>query len=200
MSEQTLRFQASSPGGRLDHILVEHAPEHSRSRLQQLIRKGSVTVDGKTVTKTGFHLEGGEMVEVVIPAPVTTDLRPESIPLDVVYEDQDVLIVNKAADMVVHPSPGHNSGTLVNAALAHAPDIRGVGGELRPGVVHRLDKDTSGLVVIAKHDQSLRMLQDQFRQRTVDKTYLALVDGKPPTRSGRVDAAIGRGRRHRKRM
>ncbi|HEY70312.1 MAG TPA: RluA family pseudouridine synthase [Anaerolineae bacterium] len=200
MNEQHLHFRASGTGGRLDHQLVEHAPEHSRNRLQQLIRQGKVTVNGETVTKTGFRLEGGELVEVVIPATAVTDLRPEVIPLDVVYEDTDVLIVNKAAGMVVHPSPGHRAGTLVNAALAHAPDIQGVGGELRPGVVHRLDKDTSGLVVLAKHDQALRMLQQQFKQRAVEKVYLGLVDGKPPTRSGRVDAAIGRGRRYRKRM
>jgi 23S rRNA pseudouridine1911/1915/1917 synthase len=200
MSEQYLRFHASSSGGRLDHLLVESAPEHSRNRLQQLIRQGRVTVDGETVTKSGFKLEGGELVEVLIPPAVVTDLQPEAIPLDVVYEDQHVLIVNKAAGMVVHPSHGHRAGTLVNAALAHSPDIQGVGGELRPGVVHRLDKDTSGLVVLAKHDQALRMLQQQFKRRVVEKMYLALVDGKPPTRSGRVEAAIGRGRRFRKRM
>ena len=184
----------------MDHQLVERAPEHSRNRLQQLIRQGKVTVDGETVTKTGYRLEGGELVEVVIPATVVTDLKPELIPLDVVFEDTDVLIVNKAAGMVVHPSAGHEAGTLVNAVLAHAPDIQGVGGEFRPGVVHRLDKDTSGLVVLAKHDRALRMLQQQFKQRAVEKIYLGLVDGKPPTRSGRVDAAIGRGRRYRKRM
>jgi 23S rRNA pseudouridine1911/1915/1917 synthase len=184
----------------LDHQLVERAPEHSRNRLQQLIRQGNVTVDGETVTKTGFRLEGGELVEVIIPATEVTELKPEVIPLDVIYEDADVLIVNKAAGMVVHPSAGHKAGTLVNAALAHAPDIQGIGGELRPGVVHRLDKDTSGVVILAKHDQALRMLQLQFKKRAVEKVYLGLVEGKPPTRSGRVDAAIGRGKRYRKRM
>ncbi len=200
MSERHLRFDASAPGGRLDHFLVKHVPEHSRNRLQQLIRKGNVTVDGVTVTKSGFHLEGGERVEVVIPAVARTKLIPESIPLDVVFENEDVLIVNKPAGMVVHPSPGHDRATLVNAALGHSPDIKGVGGELRPGVVHRLDKNTSGLVVLAKHDQALRMIQAQFKDRTVEKVYLALVDGEPPTPSGKVDAPVGRNPRHRKRM
>lgn len=200
MSERHLRFDASAPGGRLDHFLVEHVPEHSRNRLQKLIRSGSVTVDGVTVTKSGFRLEGGERVEVVIPAVKQTDLIPESIPLDVIFENEGVLIVNKPAGMVVHPSPGHDRGTLVNAVLGHSPDIMGVGGEMRPGVVHRLDKDTSGLVVLAKHDQALRMIQAQFKDRTVEKIYLALVDGGPPTPSGRVDAPVGRNPRHRKRM
>ncbi len=200
MSERLIRFDASTSGSRLDHLLVERVPEHSRNRLQQLIRKGRVTVNGEVVTKSGFRLEGGERIEIVIPAPEPTDLQPEHIALDVVFENADVLIVNKPAGMVVHPSPGHDRGTLVNAVLAHAPDIKGVGGELRPGVVHRLDKDTSGLVIMAKHDQALRMVQRQFKDRKVEKVYLALVDGKPPTARGRVDAAVGRSRRHRKRM
>lgn len=200
MSERRLLFEVSAPGGRLDHFLVECVPEHSRNRLQQLIRQERVTVDDAVVTKSGFRLDGGEQVEIVIPAPVATDLLPEAIPLDVIYEDSDVLIVNKSAGMVVHPSPGHDRGTLVNAVLAHAPDIKGVGGELRPGVVHRLDKDTSGLVVLAKNDQALRAVQLQFKEREVVKVYLALVDGRPPTPSGRVDAAVGRDPRQRKRM
>lgn len=200
MSERRICFEVSKPGSRLDHVLVEHVPEHSRNRLQQLIRQGRVIVDGEVITKSGLRLEGGERIEVVIPAPVATRLQPEAIELDVVFEDGDVLIVNKPAGMVVHPSPGHDSGTLVNAVLAHAPDIKGVGGELRPGVVHRLDKDTSGLVIMAKHDRALRAMQQQFKDRQVEKIYLALVDGKPPTPSGRVDAAVGRDLRQRKRM
>jgi 23S rRNA pseudouridine1911/1915/1917 synthase len=200
VNERHLRFHASAPGGRLDHFLVECLPEHSRNRLQQLIRQGNVTVDGDTITKSGFRLEGGERIDVIIPATEPADLLPESIPLDVIYEDGDVLIVNKPAGMVVHPSPGHDRATLVNAALAHAPDIEGVGGILRPGVVHRLDKDTSGLVVLAKNDKALRMVQRQFKERKVAKVYLALVDGAPPTPTGRVDAHVGRDPRHRKRM
>jgi 23S rRNA pseudouridine1911/1915/1917 synthase len=159
-----------------------------------------VIVDGEPVRKPGLRLFGGEQIEVTIPPPVQTDLIPEPIPLDVVFENEDLLIVNKPAGMVVHPSWGHAGGTLVQAALAHAPDIEGVGGELRPGVVHRLDKDTSGLIILAKRDAAHQALQRQFKDRKVDKVYLALVDGKPPTPSGRIEAPIGRDPRHRQRM
>lgn len=200
MSERTLRFEAREVGGRLDHVLVEQVGDLSRNRLQKLIRKGLVTVDGSVVTKTGHSLEGGELVEVIIPAIAAPKLIPEDIPLEVVFENPDLLLVNKPAGMVVHPSPGHSRGTLVHAALAHAPDIRGVGGEARPGVVHRLDKDTSGLILLAKNDQSHQHLLRQFKERQVDKVYLALVDGEPPTPSGRVEAPIGRDPKRRKRM
>ena len=200
MTARLVRLEAPASGSRLDHLLVERVPGHSRNRLQTLIRQGRVTVNGVVVTKSGFRLEGGECVEILIPAPAPASVTPEAIPLDIVYEDRDVIIVNKPAGMVVHPSPGHEHGTLVNAALAHAPDIKGVGGELRPGVVHRLDKDTSGLVLMAKHDRALQAIQRQFQDRQVVKVYLGLVDGKPPTPNGRVEAAIGRDRQHRKRM
>jgi 23S rRNA pseudouridine1911/1915/1917 synthase len=125
---------------------------------------------------------------------------PEAIPLDIVFENSDLIVVDKPPGMVVHPSAGHGSGTLVNAVLAHAPDLTGVGGELRPGIVHRLDRDTSGLVVVAKNEAALKMLQAQFRDREVEKVYLALVDGRPPDRRGRIEAPIGRDPRHRQRM
>ncbi len=159
-----------------------------------------MTVDGEPVTKTGRDLEPGERVEIRIPPPVPSGLIAEDIPLDIIFENEDLLVVNKPAGMVVHPSPGHDSGTLVHAALGHAPEMEGIGGEERPGIVHRLDKDTSGLIVIAKNEQAHRWLQDQFRTRTVEKIYLALVDGKPPTPSGRVEAPIGRNATHRKLM
>jgi 23S rRNA pseudouridine1911/1915/1917 synthase len=159
-----------------------------------------VIVDGKAVRKPGLRLFGGEQIDVTLPSPVPAGLTPEPIPLDVVFENEDVLVVNKPAGMVVHPSVGHAGGTLVQAALAHAPDIEGVGGELRPGVVHRLDKDTSGLILLAKRDAAHQALQRQFKDRTVDKVYLALVDGKPPTPTGKIEAPIGRDPRHRQRM
>jgi 23S rRNA pseudouridine1911/1915/1917 synthase len=124
----------------------------------------------------------------------------EDIPLDIVFENDDLLVVNKPAGMVVHPSAGHDTGTLVHAVLGYEPDIEGIGGEERPGVVHRLDKETSGLILLAKNDRAHRWLQDQFRTRTVEKTYLALVDGAPPTPSGRVEAPVGRDPSHRKKM
>ncbi len=125
---------------------------------------------------------------------------PEAIPLDIIFENEDLMVVNKPAGMVVHPAAGHMSGTLVHAALAHAPEMIGIGGEKRPGVVHRLDKDTSGLILLAKNDQAHRWLQDQFRLRKTIKTYIALVDGKPPTPSGRIEAPVGRDSVHRKLM
>ncbi len=185
---------------RLDVFLTACLPEFSRSRLQGLIRDGFVSVDGEPVTKTGRDLEAGERVAIHIPPPVPSGLVAENIPLEIIFENEDLLVVNKPAGMVVHPSPGHDRGTLVQAALGHAPEMEGIGGEERPGIVHRLDKDTSGLIVIAKNEQTHRWLQDQFRTRTVEKVYLALVDGKPPTPNGRVEAPIGRNTTHRKRM
>jgi 23S rRNA pseudouridine1911/1915/1917 synthase len=145
-------------------------------------------------------IETGATIEVRIPPPVPSGLIAESIPLDIVFENDDLIVVNKPAGMVVHPAAGHDSGTLVHAVLGYEPDLEGIGGEERPGVVHRLDKDTSGLIVLAKNERAHLWLQDQFRLRKVEKTYLALVDGKPPTPSGRVEAAIGRDPVHRKKM
>jgi 23S rRNA pseudouridine1911/1915/1917 synthase len=196
---ETFVFDKSDPA-RLDVYLTACLPEFSRSRLQGLIRDGFVRVDGQVVVKTGRDLESGARLEVRIPPPVPSSLVGEDIPLDVVFENDDLLVVNKPAGMVVHPSPGHDSGTLVHAALGHVPELEGIGGEERPGIVHRLDKETSGLIVIAKNERSHRWLQDQFRARTVEKIYLALVDGVPPTPAGRVEAPIGRNTSHRKLM
>jgi 23S rRNA pseudouridine1911/1915/1917 synthase len=186
-----IQFKERDPQ-RLDKYLVDCLPEYSRSRLQSLIREGMVLVNGVSPRKSGQMLEEGDAVRVILPETETSDLIPEEIPLDIVYEDDHLMIVNKPAGMVVHPSAGHPTGTLVQAALAHAPEMTGVGGERRPGVVHRLDKNTSGLILMAKDDQTHRWLQDQFRQRRVEKVYIALVDGKPPTPFGRIEASIGR--------
>jgi 23S rRNA pseudouridine1911/1915/1917 synthase len=139
-------------------------------------------------------------VQVIIPPPQPTQLEPEDIPLRVVFENEDVLVVDKPAGMVVHPGAGHARGTLVHAALAHAPGMAGIGGEGRPGVVHRLDKDTSGLILLAKNDLTHRWLQEQFRSRSVEKVYMALVDGRPPTPTGRIEASIGRNAAQRNQM
>lgn len=200
MSARPFAFTVAPPGGRLDRLLADQLPEVSRTRLQELIRSGHVFVDGLPAGRPGQRLTGDEHVRGVLPAPVPSDLTPEAIPLAVVFENADLLIVDKPAGMVVHPAAGHARGTLVHAALAHAPDLRGVGGELRPGVIHRLDKDTSGLILMAKHDQAHHFVQAQFKARTVEKVYLALVDGQPPTPQGRVEAPIGRDPRQRKRM
>jgi len=185
---------------RLDIYLTTCLPEFSRSRLQGLIKDGFVRVDGEAATKPSRTLGLGAAVEVHIPPPAPSRLVGESIPLDILFENDDLLVVNKPAGMVVHPSPGHEVGTLVHAVLGHVPDLEGIGGEERPGVVHRLDKDTSGLILLAKNERAHRWLQDQFRLRKVEKTYLALVDGAPPTPTGRVEAPVGRAPAHRKKM
>lgn len=190
----------ASSENRLDKFLVGCLPEFTRSRLQTLIKDGRVCVDDQMVTKTGYALEPGQRVGVLIPAPEPMELVPEEIPLDIIFENEDLILINKPAGMVVHPAAGHSSGTLVHAALAHAPNLEGIGGVQRPGIVHRLDKDTSGLILVAKNDRAHQWLQNQFRLRKVKKVYLALVDGKPPTPTGKVDAPIGRDLSHRKQM
>jgi 23S rRNA pseudouridine1911/1915/1917 synthase len=201
VSDRILQFRFDRRSSeRLDKFLTENLPEFSRSRIQGLIAEGLVDVDGHAAKKAGLPLEAGSTLTVRIPPPVPTELIPEDIPLDVIFENDELLVVNKPAGMVVHPAVGHTSGTLVNAVLGHDPEMEGIGGEERPGVVHRLDKDTSGLILLAKNERAHRWLQDQFRLRTVDKTYLALVEGAPPTPSGRVEAHIGRDPKNRKRM
>jgi 23S rRNA pseudouridine1911/1915/1917 synthase len=185
---------------RLDKFLVDCLPDLSRSRIQNLIKDGLVQVDGATPHKAGQMLERHAHIQVNLPAPEPSDLIPEAIPLEIVFENDDLMVVNKPAGMVVHPAAGHSAGTLVHAALAHAPAMEGIGGEQRPGVVHRLDKNTSGLILLAKNDQTHRWLQDQFRLRKIQKTYLALVDGRPPTPHGRVEAPIGRDTKARTKM
>ena len=201
MTDSIFTFRFPKPDEeRLDHFLVESLPEYSRARLQGLVNDGLVWVNGAPAKKSGQKLEHDSVIEVHIPPSVPTDLIGENIPLDIIFENDDVIVVNKPAGMVVHPAAGHDSGTLVHAVLGYDPGIEGIGGEERPGVVHRLDKETSGLIVLAKNDKAHHWLQDQFRLRKVDKTYIALVDGKPPTPSGRVEAAIGRDASHRKKM
>lgn len=195
----TLRFDEPDEA-RLDHFLVSELPEYSRARLQGLIREGCVQVDGLPARKSGQILQPGQAVRLAIPATQPSALVGEDIPLDILYESERVLVVNKPAGMVVHPAAGHERGTLVHAVLGYAPGMEGIGGQERPGVVHRLDKDTSGLILLAKDERAHRWLQEQFRFREVRKTYLALVDGSPPTPRGRVEAPIGRDPGHRKRM
>jgi 23S rRNA pseudouridine1911/1915/1917 synthase len=194
VSEQVRSFRYEGQGGqRLDKFLVVQLPDLSRSQLQNLIKAGQVMVNGSPVTKTGFLVENQHLVEITLPEPEPVDLVPENIPLDIVFENKDLMVINKPAGMVVHPAAGHSTGTLVHAALGHAR-------EQRPGIVHRLDKDTSGLIMVAKNDNAHRWLQNQFRTRKVRKVYLALVDGHPPTPTGRIEAPIGRDSAFRRRM
>jgi 23S rRNA pseudouridine1911/1915/1917 synthase len=200
MKEVKLNIDAALAGERLDRALVATLGEYSRSQIQRLVEDGFVKVDGAVAGKAGLRLAGGEQVLVSLPTPVPARLEPENIPLTIVYEDNNLIVIDKPAGMLVHPSAGHMHGTLVHAVLGHVPDIAGVGFELRPGIVHRLDRDTSGLIVVAKNDLAHRDLQRQFKARTVEKVYLALVDGAPPTERGRIEAHIGRDLRDRKRM
>lgn len=201
MNDRILVFKFSEEKEeRLDRFLVSCLPEYSRSRLQGLIKDGFVSVDGVKAKKAGQMIAVDTTVEVRIPPPVPSSLQGEDIPLDILFENEDLLVINKPAGMVVHPAAGHDHGTLVHAVLGYTPIIEGIGGEERPGVVHRLDKDTSGLILLAKNERAHRWLQDQFRLRNVGKVYLALVDGAPPTPTGRVEAPIGRDPAHRKIM
>ncbi|GAB4480263.1 MAG: RluA family pseudouridine synthase [Anaerolineales bacterium] len=201
MGEQEVSFivQEATPQ-RLDKVLQAWMPELSRARWLGLIKDGFVLVNGDVARKGGQIVQSGDHILARIPPSQPTDLQPEAIPLKILYEDERVLVIDKPAGMVVHPAAGHERGTLVHAVLAHAPEIEGVGGEIRPGVVHRLDKDTSGILLMAKDERAHRWLQDQFRLRKAEKSYLALVDGKPPTPKGRIEAPIGRSTTERKRM
>ena len=196
---QTVEITLEAEGERLDRALTELLPDLSRMQWQRLIREGRVTVDGERA-KASYRIVGGEKLVAIIPEVVEAEVTAEDIPLDIRYEDKDLIVVNKPAGMVVHPSLGHAGGTLVNALLAHCPDLEGVGGERRPGIVHRLDKDTSGLIIAAKHDKALWQLQNQFKQRTVAKTYLTLVNGSLQPPEAIIDAPIGRDPRNRQKM
>jgi 23S rRNA pseudouridine1911/1915/1917 synthase len=196
--EQTAVLAAAARGSRLDQALVLAFPGLSRARLQALIRAGWVQVDGKP-TKGSARVRGGERIELTVPPPSPAVPGPEDLPLTILYQDRDLLVLDKAPGVVVHPGAGHWSGTLVNALLHHVRDLGGVGGTLRPGLVHRLDKDTSGCLVVAKTDAALAGLQAAFKSRLVTKTYLALVHGHPPP-EGRIETPYGRHPRHRQRF
>lgn len=201
MTEMKFSFVSSSgESRRLDKALVIFLPELSRSRIQSLIKNELVNVNGVVVTKTSWLVNPGDGIEVIIPELVDTGLVAEEIPLEILFENDDLAVINKPAGMVVHPAAGHATGTLVNAAMAEFDDLDGIGGELRPGIVHRLDKETSGIILLAKNQKALTALQEQFKDRKVYKVYIALVDGKPPTPTGRVEAAIARDPSHRKKM
>jgi 23S rRNA pseudouridine1911/1915/1917 synthase len=191
---------AASGGERLDKTIAAALADLSRTQIQRLIEDGFVEVDGRVVLKPALRLEHPVAIQVRVPPPAPSTNLPEAIPLDIIFENDDLLVINKPAGLVVHPSAGHFAGTLVNAVLAHAPDLEGVGEEQRPGIVHRLDRDTSGLIVVAKTNLAHRDLQRQFKERSVDKMYLALLDGHLPTPTGRIEAAIGRDVHDRKRM
>lgn len=195
----TRAFNIKTGKERLDRFLATSCENLSRSRIRNLIAEGHVAVDGRKV-KPSTILKPGQAVTLSIPDTTPSRLTPQAIPLNIVYEDGDLLVVDKPAGMAVHPSPGHADGTLANAVLAHCPNMEGIGGELRPGIVHRLDKDTSGLIVVAKNARSHEHLSQQFKVRTVSKRYMALVHGDIQPDEALIDEPIGRHPHHRKRM
>ena len=199
-SPAIVSFVVENDGRRLDKVVRDRVPDLSRTQAQRLIKNDEVTVDG-CVCKPAYRVQQGQQVTVSLPPekPKLT-LQPQHIPLDIIHEDEHLLVVNKPAGLVVHPAPGHPDGTLVNALLAHCPQIAGVGHRKRPGVVHRLDKETSGVLVIAKDDTTLKGLQEQFKRREVAKMYTALVEGQVQPPEGIIEVPVGRDDYERKKM
>jgi 23S rRNA pseudouridine1911/1915/1917 synthase len=215
MSDQTYTFivqpddlrsapsaaSGTKPGkARLDlFLMAQNGVSLSRSQVRKRILEGDVTVNGASV-KAGYWLKEADMVQVTLPAPRPSTLTAEAIPLDIVYEDEHVLVINKAVGMVVHPAPGHQEGTLVHGLLHHCSTLSGIGGVQRPGIVHRLDRDTSGLMLVAKTDAAHASLTDQLQTRTLTRIYQAVVHGAMKSETGRIEAPIGRHRKDRKKM
>jgi 23S rRNA pseudouridine1911/1915/1917 synthase len=209
--EQTIQIQVDRPAARLDQFLAEAIPDLSRSQIQKLIRQGCVLLltspanKAKPITRPSTSIQPGETITVHLPIPQPKALQPETIPLDIIFEDVDLVVLNKPAGMVVHPAHGHTAGTLVNALLAQYPDLAAMieadtDAVDRPGIVHRLDRDTSGLMIVARTPEALRHLRRQFKARTVEKVYLALVFGRPEAPEGVIDVPLGRAPRHRQKF
>lgn len=194
------RTNTDAEGQRLDVYLTGLLPELNRSRIQQLIMEGNIEVNGRIPNKSGYKLKVGDIVSICLPPPQTTHVVAEAIPLDIVFEDDDLLVINKRRGMVVHPAAGNQQGTLVNALMAHCTDLSGINGVVRPGIVHRLDKDTSGLMLVAKTDLAHLSLAEQIRSHSAGRIYLAVVQGTMALDSGRIEAAIGRHPQDRKKM
>lgn len=195
-----ISLQVEEQGERLDRYLSERLTDLSRSRIQQLIEQGQVQLNGKVCTSKKTSVKRGDRISLEIPPAEPLELAAEDIPLDILYEDDQLLILNKPAGLVVHPAPGHPDGTLVNAILAHCPNLPGIGGVQRPGIVHRLDKDTTGAIAIAKTEFAHQHLQAQLKAKTTQREYLGVVYGVPKTENGTVDLPIGRHPVDRKKM
>lgn len=198
--EEFLKAGTEDTGSRLDAFLTRQVSDLSRSRAQKLIADSRVALNQAVCTDKNYRLRSGDRVTLTIPPPEKAKPEPEEIALDIVYEDGDLLVINKPRGMVVHPGPGHRGGTLVNALLSHCPDLSGIGGVMRPGIVHRLDKDTSGLLIAAKNDHSHQALSDQLKNRKIKREYIALVHGEVRPIRGIITAPIARHPRHRKKM
>jgi len=192
-------FERGRPAERLDNFLCSCLPELTRSQVKKLIDDGRVCI-GANPVKAGLKLKGGEVIVVSLPPPQPSVAAPQAIPLQILFEDRHLIVIDKPAGLVVHPAPGHSDGTLVNALLHHCQDLSGIGGELRPGIVHRLDKDTSGVMVATKDDATHNDLAKQFKAHSIHRRYVALVHGLLPKDSGTIDADIGRHPTQRKKM
>jgi 23S rRNA pseudouridine1911/1915/1917 synthase len=196
-----VEVQDDDAGARLDRMLAASLPRLSRTRLQKLIRDGNVALAGETVTDPSRTVKLGQTVTVTVPPPVSPVPKGEKIALDILFEDRHLVVLNKPAGLVVHPAPGNPDRTLVNALIAHCGDsLSGIGGVRRPGIVHRIDKETSGLMVIAKTDEAHKSLSGQFKDRSVERAYVALCRGWVPEQPGVIEGAIGRNPRNRKKM
>jgi 23S rRNA pseudouridine1911/1915/1917 synthase len=195
-----LTFTSEEEGARLDRALAARLPEHSRSFIARLIDEGRVTLDGKPAARASLRVAEGQNAEVDIPPPAATTAASQEMPLSILFEDGDLVVIDKPAGLVVHPAAGHADRTLVNALLFHIRDLSGIGGQLRPGIVHRLDKDTSGVMVIAKNDEAHRKLSAAWATDAVRKEYVAVVYGTPQKPRGTIDAPIARDPRNRQRM
>ena len=197
-SKLIINVSDEETGERIDSFLSGKT-EFTRTRIQQLIKDKNITVNGKA-TKSSYKIEENDEIAIEVPEAETTEIKPENIKIDIVYEDSDIAVINKQAGLVVHPAHGHYSGTLVNAILYHIKDLSGINGEIRPGIVHRLDKDTSGLIVIAKNDKVHTALTEMFQEKKIKKTYLAILKGKLNKSEGKIVTQIGRDKNDRKKM
>lgn len=195
-----IEIEVITASNRLDSWLSEQLPDLSRSRIQKLIEQGAIKLNSQVCTSKKLKVTTGDRVEVTIPDATPLSLQPEAIPLDILYEDENLIIINKPANLVVHPAPGHEQGTLVHALLFHCPDLVGIGGVQRPGIVHRLDKDTTGAIAIAKTDFAHQHLQAQIKAKKACREYLGVVFGAPRQEEGIIDLPIGRNPSERKKM
>ncbi|HPT69354.1 MAG TPA: RluA family pseudouridine synthase, partial [Syntrophomonas sp.] len=195
----TLQVTEDMEGERLDSFVSDNLDDLSRSLVQNLIKAGKVQVDDKTA-KASYRVKTGEIVQIEVPQLQTVELKPQNIDLPIIYQDEDLVVVDKPKGMVVHPAHGNWDGTMVNALLYHIKDLSGINGELRPGIVHRLDKDTSGVMVVAKNDRAHHSLAEQIRVHSINREYIALVHGNIKENLGRIDAPIGRSTTDRKKM
>ena len=199
MEELNFIINEENKGERIDKYISNIIEGKSRSFLKGLIDNGSVTVNGK-VQKSNYNVKSGDNITVVMPEPIILNVTPENIDLDIVYEDEDLIVINKPKGMVVHPAPGVYTGTLVNALLYHCKNLSGINGVIRPGIVHRIDKDTTGILVVAKNDEAHTFLSDQFKEHTIKREYYALVEGKFMKIEGSIDKPLARHKRDRIKM